>query len=378
MPEVISRLDEVCSITMGQAPSGDAYNSTGTGWPLIAGAGDFSNGMARAKKYTTEASKLSTDGDIVLGIRASIGAKVWSDGVYCLGRGVAGLRPRPGLDVGYLWYWLTHATPTLAAKGKGATFKQVNREDIGEMPIVLPPLAEQRRIAAILDQADALRAKRREALGHLDDLTQSIFLDMFGEEQTNPVLLGDHLTFVTSGGRGWAKYYAEHGRRFIRSLDVRMNSVGDTDSVYVEPPDNAEARRTAVKEGDVLLTITGSRIGRVSAVPARLGGAFVSQHVAILRPDHRTCRSEFLAFVLSLPMVGQRQIASFQYGQTKPGLNFEQIRGFSVPVPSIVAQDEFLRRLTTAGELRIRGDLQESLVDDLFASLQGRAFSGRL
>jgi type I restriction enzyme S subunit len=290
------------------------------------------------------------------------------------------LRPGSRLDGRYLFHWVRtdQFIGAMVRNATGASYPAVSDKVINASLIPLPRLEDQRRIAAILDHADALRVKRRETLAHLDDLTQSIFLDMFGEEQTTPVMLGDHLTFVTSGGRGWAKYYAEQGCRFIRSLDVRMNSIRDTDSMYVKPPDNAEARRTAVKEGDVLLTITGSRIGRVSAVPARLGGAFVSQHVAILRPDHRTLRSEFLAFVLSLPMVGQRQIAGFQYGQTKPGLNFEQIRGFSLPVPSIVAQDEFRRRLTAAGELRIRGEHQESLVDDLFASLQARAFSGRL
>jgi type I restriction enzyme S subunit len=378
MPAVVHRLDEVCAVTMGQAPRGEAYNSTGTGWPLIAGAGDFSDGRLRVKKFTTEASKLSADGDIVLGIRASIGVKVWSNGDYCLGRGVAGLRARPGLDAGYLWHWLTHSAPALAAKGKGATFKQVNRQDIGEMPIALPTLDKQRRIAAILDQADDLRAKRREALAQVDELNRSIFMDVFGDHETTQTTLGDHLAFVTSGGRGWAKYYVDQGSRFVRSLDVRMNSIRDTDAIYVDPPHNADARRTVVKEGDVLLTITGSRIGRVSAVPARLTGAFVSQHVAILRPDHRTLRAEFLAFVLSLPAVGQRQIADFQYGQTKPGLNFEQIRGFSIPVPSLADQDEFLNRLSAAGEFKARGELHESRLRDLFASLQSRAFSGEL
>jgi len=68
-----------------------------------------------------------------------------------------------------LWHWLTHSEAELSSKGRGATFKQVNRQDICELMIPLPSLAEQRRIAAILDQADALRAKRREALAHLDD-----------------------------------------------------------------------------------------------------------------------------------------------------------------------------------------------------------------
>ncbi len=118
------RLDKYCEIVMGQSPSGESYNYEAKGLKLIAGAGDFGEVYPSAKKYTTEASKISKYGDIVLGIRASIGDKVLSDGEYCLGRGVAGLRPLSKLDARYLWHWLDHIRPILSAKSKGATFKQ--------------------------------------------------------------------------------------------------------------------------------------------------------------------------------------------------------------------------------------------------------------
>lgn len=182
----IKRLDKVCEIIMGQAPSGAAYNTDGNGWPLLAGAGDFGESSPIPKKHTTQASKVSKVGDIVLGIRASIGRKVISDGEYCLGRGVAALRPGDSLDARFLWHWLTRIDPELNAKAKGATFKQVNRDDIGELQIALLPLPEQRRIAELLDRVDALRAKRRGALARLDELAQSAFVDVFGDPVTNP------------------------------------------------------------------------------------------------------------------------------------------------------------------------------------------------
>ena len=130
-----------------------------------------------------------------------------------------------------------------------------------KVEISLPPLEEQRRIAEVLDRTEALRARRHAALAQLDTLTQSIFLDLFGDPTTNPKdlrieLLGEHLLFVTSGSRGWAEFYAPTGSRFIRSFDVQMNYIGDDDPVFVLPPDNAEARRTRVRANDVLLTIT--------------------------------------------------------------------------------------------------------------------------
>src|SRR6266496_5077576 len=151
---VIRRLGEVATIIMGQAPPGEAYNSEGTGWPLLSGASDFDGIKPSPKKYTTEASKVSEPGDIILGIRATIGEKVLVDGVYCLGRGVAAIRPSDILDARFLWHWLSYVAPKLAAKGRGATFKQVNRQDIGELPIGLPPIDEQQRVAAVLDAVD--------------------------------------------------------------------------------------------------------------------------------------------------------------------------------------------------------------------------------
>lgn len=125
---------------MGQAPKGESYNDEGRGWPLIAGPGDFGDLFPATKKHTSQASKLSRAGDIVLGIRASIGEKVLADGEYCLGRGVAALRPTPSLDDRFLWHWLDRARPVLLAKAKGATFKQVSRSDICELSIETPPL----------------------------------------------------------------------------------------------------------------------------------------------------------------------------------------------------------------------------------------------
>lgn len=248
---------------------------------------------------------------------------------------------------------------------------------LAQFPIPLPPLPEQRRIAAILDSADALRGRRRQALAHLNELASAFFMDRFGSN-VDLAPLGESLTFVTSGGRGWARYYAPEGDRFIQSLDVQMGSISAREPVFVEAPRNAEARRTRTRIGDVLLTITGSRIGRVATLPAALAGSFVSQHVAILRPDPEVMLPEFLSAVLALPSLGQRLIAGAQYGQTKPGLNFEQIRGFSLPRPPISEQERFVDSLQAVSNQRIAMNQAERGVDELFASLQARAFDGRL
>jgi type I restriction enzyme, S subunit len=153
-----------------------------------------------------------------------------------------------------------------------------------------------------------------------------------------------------------------------------MNSISDENAVFVNPPQNAEAQRTRVKAGDVLLTITGSQIGRVSPVLDRMEGAFISQHVAILRlkPD---LLPEFLSMYLSLEAGGQREIARLQYGQTKPGLNLDQIREFRIPMPTLSLQRKFIDIVHRHKRMRATHVEASRQADHLFRTLLHQAFT---
>lgn len=290
---------------------------------------------------------------------------------------------RPGSEVcpDYLAHYFRTANyrRIISSLAAGANINNLRSEHINELQLPLPKREEQTRLAAILDKADAIRCKRQQALRLTDDFLRSVFLDMFGTTE-NPscrrIAVGDLIRFMTSGGRGWATYYADEGSRFLRSMDVRMNYIGDSDAVFVAAPDNAEAKRTMVQSGDVLLTITGSLIGRVAPVPAHLAGAFISQHVAILRLN-QVLPSKFVAWALSVEE-GQRQIQSLQSGQVKPGLNFDQIRKLKVPHPSKEKIRDFLAIVEIAQRKQASDQRQASTSETLFASLQQRAFSGQL
>ena len=162
----------------------------------------------------------------------------------------------------------------------------------------------------MLDRAEALRAKRRAALAQLDSLTQSFFLDLFGDQTT--ILkrwatnkLGELLDSLTSGSRGWAEYYAESGDIFLRIQNVRRNELLLDDIAYVNAPSTAEANRTRVQPGDVLLSITAD-LGRTAVVPEEIGTAFINQHLSILRTKHLVPR-----FLFGLPRISSWAAPSF-------------------------------------------------------------------
>ena len=375
-----TNLADVCLITMGQAPSGDSYNSQGEGLPLIAGAGDFDGLRLSPKKFTSMPGKTSAEGDIILGIRASIGAKVWSDGEYCLGRGVAGLRPKSALDAGYLWHWLTHSKQALVAKGRGATFLQVNRRDIGEMPINLPPLPEQRRIAAILDQADALRAKRRQVLAHLGSLTQSIFDSMFADTEWPLTALGD-VALVTSGitkGRKTVEptrpvpYLAVSN---VQAGHLRMEVVKEIEATPTE------IKRYALEDGDLVLTEGGDpdKLGRGTVWRSELPLCLHQNHIFRVRPRQGcSVLPDFLAAYMASKRARSYFLRAAKQTTGIASINMTQLKGLPVALPPIAMQTLYLARFDQVNVQRVSAERAIASNERLFASLQSRAFRGEL
>lgn len=366
-------LGDVAEVVMGQAPPGSSYNSSGEGLGLIAGAGDFKDGQIVPSKFTSAPGKISRVGDIVLSIRASIGAKVVADDTYCLGRGVAGIRATQAIDTRYLWHVMSWVEPDLRSKGRGATFLQVNRKDVAGLLLPLPPLDEQRRIAAILDVAKGVIASMGKSAIAEGAVLDSALGTLIGNS-TATVALGDQLDFLTSGPRGWGKFTTPDGFPFIRIQNVGRGRIELDGLARVTPPKGAEERRVRVQRDDVLLSITAD-LGRAGIVRDELIDGYISQHLAILRT--RSLDPHFLAAFLESPE-GVRQMRGANRGQTKDGLNFDAIRGLRIPVISTEKQSEFRRLCEQAEELRVRRSARQHRARRLFASLQSRAFQGEL
>jgi type I restriction enzyme, S subunit len=255
----------------------------------------------------------------------------------------------------------------------------VNRNDVHRAIVPCPPVPEQRRIAAILDKADAVRRKRQEALRLTGKLLRSIFLDMFGDPVTNPrnweiQPLADNLAFLTSGSRGWAQYYSDDGELFLRIQNVGRNELILDDVAYVHAPATAEAKRTRVLPGDVLLSITAD-LGRTAVIPSELGSAYINQHLAILRL--RNLDPVYVSAFLASEG-GQTQIQRLNRGGVKAGLNFDDIRSLQIPIPPNELQMTFARALRKSSAHRQDCVQAASGLDELFEALVQRAFRGEL
>jgi len=375
-------LGDVCQITMGQAPSGDSYNHRGEGLPLVAGAGDFAGTTPSVKKFTAAPGKVSREGDIILGIRASIGERVWSDRDYCLGRGVAGLRPSEKLDRNYLWHWLAHSADRLKSKGRGATFLQVNRADINEMEIPLPPLDEQRRIAAILDKADAVRARRRRALAQLDALSNSIFYNLFGDPVATdgryPILpLAELVEVERPITYGILKPGpdTENGVPYVRVADMKGGGIDLAGVRRTTQQIAREYRRSTLRTGDLLMSIRG-HVGRFASIPQELDGGNITQDSARIAVND-SMSTVYVRAAMEMPGLQQWMVRHTK-GVAVRGINLGDLKKLPIPCPPLGEQEKFTTAIKLVDEKRRAGLDQLELLDECFAGLQARSFAGEL
>jgi type I restriction enzyme, S subunit len=294
------------------------------------------------------------------------------------------LRPRKKLlSESYLFQWVKSPSfvKDMVQKATGASYPAVSDRIIKESLIPLPPLDKQKRIAAILDKADLLRQKRRQATALLDSLTQSIFLEMFGDPVSNPkgwpkTTIGELGVDLTYGPRFYNEQYAEDGIPIVRITD--LSSTGELDysampRLRVSDDDLHEVR---CQPGDILFARTGATVGK---------SALIGEHDPVSIPGAYFIRMRFPADVLpayawaairqptiqKIIFEGSRQSA--QQNFSGPGL-----RRLPFTLPAIDAQRRFSQFVQQAFDFRSLPTLGMQKLDYLFASLQHRAFSGQL
>ena len=299
------------------------------------------------------------------------------DGRYWVNNHAHVLRPRAEADIRFLCRQLEYydLTPFV----NGTTRAKLTKGNAERIPVALPPLVEQKRIAAILDKADAIRRRRQEAARLADTLIPSVFYEMFGDSVLNrkgwPTRpLGDMLDFLTSGSRGWAAFYANSGRMFRRIQNVGRNRLLLDDVQYVQVEDSAESRRTATQAGDVLVTVTAD-LGRTAVIPEGFGPAHINQHIVLLRSTQ--IEPLFLSQFLASP-AGQRQFTAKNRAAVKAGLNFDDIKSVKIVTPPRPLQKKFAQACLRIE--RFAADLvgRQEASDTFFNALVQRAFRGEL
>ena len=299
--------------------------------------------------------------------------------------------PTDELSRDYLFYFLrTPTTVELAtSRCSGANLPRLSPKQLAALQIPLPPLAEQKRISGILDAADALRAKRREALAQLDTLIQSTFLDMFGDPVTNPMgwhvgRLEDYFSETRAGtccgpfGSALKKHeYVQDGIPVWGIDNVKPNQFIQERSLFITPAKFAQLRRYSVEPGDILISRAGT-VGRMCVAVPTVERSIIGSNLirltlnpAAMLPVYFACLYTFCGDRLpGLRASGDDKSYSF--------LNTTRLKSLVVPLPPLDLQHRFAAIVQSVEQQKTRQRAHMTELDTLFASLQSRAFRGDL
>ena len=344
----MARLEEICAINMGQSPDSSTYNEDGNGLPFFQGNADFGEIYPALRIWCSEPTKIAREKDILISVRAPIGALNIANCECCIGRGLAALTVNEDICARkYLWYVLSSKVDELNSKGTGSTFKAISKKTLAETEIPLPPLDIQRKIALVLDKVSDLIAKRRQQMDKLDEIVKARFVEMFGDPVRNPMnwpvhRFSEYIEFLTSGSRGWAKYFSDNCEYFITIKKVKNCRITVADIQHVVPPNNAEAKRTKVQEGDLLISITAD-LGRTGVVSKEIAthGGYINQHLTCIRIKKDYLNPLYVAYYMESE-AGKAQFQSKNQSAVKAGLNFSSINSLLLSVPSLDLQNTFV------------------------------------
>jgi type I restriction enzyme S subunit len=370
-------LAEVAEFSIGKTPPrGDSsyWYPEDHSWVSIADMKNYGTITETKEKVSASAAqevfrqRFAEPGSILMSFKLTIG-KVARAGIRCFhNEAIISLQPPEPELSDYLFRFLPIFAKLQTSNNaiKGST---LNKGLLTLLPIALPPLAEQKRIVAKVDELMALcdrleaqqqeRETRHAALARAslarfaDAPTPANLPFLFHPSNANPPpavpnqwALGTYrslTTLVTSGSRGWKEFYAETGSIFVRTQNIKTDKLVLDDVAFVDLPKSAEGMRAQVLKDDILITITGANVTKAARVEKQIPEAYVSQHIALTRPRW-SMMSEWLHLCFISHGSARGTLEQLAYGD-KPGLNLSNIRDLVLPIPPLAEQRRIVAKV---------------------------------
>jgi type I restriction enzyme S subunit len=294
------------------------------------------------------------------------------------------IRDKDRLDTHYLACALNalDLTKGLDRAAKGLT---LNKEKLLELKIPLPPVTEQRRIAQVLDRAEALRRMRGAVIGQMESLAHALFVEMFGDPKSNPhrwprLNLDDVL--VEGPQNGLYKPASEYGSgTSILRIDAfyggAVTKLDNLKRVRISP---AEARQYGLRPGDLVVNRVNSMeyLGKSALIPALREPVVFESNMMRFAVDSERLEPRYVVQFLQTAFVKEQILKAAKHAVNQSSINQEDVKQFRINVPPLSLQREFARRVQAVERLKAAQRASLAELDSLFASLQHRAFRGEL
>ncbi|WP_421270210.1 restriction endonuclease subunit S [Aeromonas veronii] len=385
------KIKDIFDVARGGSPRPiDAFltnTENGVNWIMI---GDTKEGgkyiEKTAKKIKPEGVKNSREvkeGDFLLTNSMSFGRPYILKTSGCIHDGWLVLSPRTEkIHKDYFYYYLgsKEIKSTLASKAAGAVVKNLNKDIVKELEIPLPPLEEQKRIAEIMDKADAIRQKRQQAIALADQLLRSVFLDMFGDPVTNPKgwdkrplhEIASHIVDCPHSTPRWT----DEGIIALRTSNLTKGGWDWTDKRFVSELEYKErTKRSELVAKDLILSREGT-VGIAALVPEGVKMCMGQRLVQIRVNDNHTL-PEYLLYLILIELEPNR-ISRLMTGSTSKHINVSDLKALSIMLPPLAIQNEFVETMTFLNGIKERLALFDVDSDMAFDAISQKAFSGQL
>ena len=328
-------LGDVCSFVMGQAPPGKSYNSEEKG-TLFVKAGEFGARFPRNSSWTTQPLKFAQSGDVLVCVVGATIGKV-NFGVDCaIGRSVAALRPRSVLETRYLYYFMCSRSRNLNSDSQGSAQGVIGLKQLSELEILLPPLDEQKRIVAKLDEAGHLAGRAAIAMklgiGLLDSWEQQSINNIFKSVQQPTVALEELVEEDSPITYGVIQPGTGGTVPLVRSGDLKGGVVTQKSLRMISPEIHGNYPRTILRGDEVLIALVGVP-GAAAVAPQSLKGANIARQVAMVRTGPKVL-PEYVATWLN-SRSGRDALAKITQGSVQQVINLRDLRIAQIPVPSV-------------------------------------------
>jgi type I restriction enzyme S subunit len=322
-------------------------------------------------------SKLVKSGTLLIATRMAVGKAAITDIDVAINQDLKAIVCKENIDVKYLFYFLSSCENEFAKVSSGATVKGIKLKHILDLKIPLPPLTEQKQIAAILDAADSLRQKDQQLVEHYTSLSQSLFLEMFGDPETNSKGYEqkklEELTTLITDGTHHTPAYTEEGVPFLRVTDITESN---NSKKFISQKEHLELiKRCRPERNDILYTKNGTiGVGKIVDWDYEFS-IFVS--LCLLKPKHEIVEVKYLNFFLNTPFA-LNQAAKHSKVATIKNLHLVEIKKMKIPYPSIEEQREFVSKFEKIEQQKQQAQTNLQNSEALFNSLLQRAFTGEL
>ena len=338
-------LDDVCLLNMGQSPDSSTYNEVGEGLPFYQGNADFGERYPQCRIWCSEPTKIAEKEDVLISVRAPIGALNEAREKCCIGRGLAAIRPKGGLNKDFLYYFLLSKKSYLISKGTGSTFKAISKNVLRELTIPVPTLQEQEKQSGILNTLWRVICKRRTQQAKLDELIKCRFVEMFGTYPANEKgwKTGTIRDVIQEARYGASRPAVEGGHYPY----LRMNNItygGDldlSDTKRINVPE-AELPKCTVRRGDVLFNRTNSKelVGK-TCVYNRDEMMVLAGFVIRVRVNDSVL-PEFLAAFLNAGFSKHMLLNMCKSAIGQANINAQEMQDIEIYIPPISSQQEYV------------------------------------